>query len=103
MSTNYKIRSFNQTTGSIVVEFMDFPLFNVDLPVENGRYPEGEVLDTYIRGFLPIWVVERKQVIQAGISNAEAIAALVEPLPIETNEEQAVSEETQAAVDAWNT
>jgi hypothetical protein len=103
MSIEYKIRSFNQTTGSIVVEFMDFTPFNIDLPVENGLYPEGEALDAYIRGFLPVWVVERKQVIQAGVSNAEAIASLVEPLPAETNEEQAAREETQAAVDAWNT
>jgi len=77
----YKIRFFNQATGSIVVEFSEFPPFNIDLPLVDGKYPEGAALDEYIKGFLPIEFIERKKIIQQGVENASAIAALVEPFP----------------------
>jgi hypothetical protein len=77
----YKIRFFNQATGSIVVEFQDFAPFNIDLPLVDGKYPEGQALDEYIKGFLPIEFVQRKQIIAQGIENAANIAALVEPWP----------------------
>lgn len=98
MSVDYKIRSFDKVNGSIVVEFADFPLFNIDLPVDGGKYPEGEALDTYIRGFLPVWVLERKQIIQNGIANETSIEALVEPPPqpepvATANSEAAVAQE----------
>lgn len=81
MDLTYKIREFNQVTGSIVVEFEDFAPFNIDLPLVDGKYLEGEALNDYIKGFLPVEFVQRKQVIAQGIENASNIAALVEPWP----------------------
>jgi hypothetical protein len=81
MDLTYKIRVFNESTGSIVVEFQDFAPFNIDLPLVDGKYPEGQALDEFIRGFLPIEFVQRKQIISQGIENASNIAALVEPWP----------------------
>lgn len=74
----YEIARFIPETGQIVVkcEGLDQPLV-IDLPVDNGRYPEGDDLDIYIRGFIPVWLIERAQNIKRGIFNAGAIANLV--------------------------
>lgn len=103
MSIEYKIRGFDQSSGTITVEFADFPLFSIDLPINDGRYPEGEELDGYIKGFLPVWLLERKQVIQSGITNASSIASLVEPLPEpEPQQVEITPEQVDAAVASWN-
>jgi hypothetical protein len=102
----YKIRFFNEATGSIVVEFNDFPPFNIDLPLVDNKYPEGEALDEYVKGFLPLEFIQRKKIIEQGIENASNIAALVEPFPVPEprdlppvvaapEEEQPVSQGTQ--------
>lgn len=96
MTIQYKIRGFNRDNGSIVIEFADFAPINVDIPIENNRYIEGEALDTYIKGFLPIQVVARKQNISAGIENADAIAAMVEAKPVETAPVESVAIDAEA-------
>jgi hypothetical protein len=102
MSTSYKIRSFNRDNGSIVVEFMEFPPFNIDLPIKNGRYPEGDALDTYVKGFLPIHTIERKQNISVGIENADVIAAMVEEQPAQQAlEATELSAEALANAEMW--
>lgn len=75
----YKIIAFDETIGQITVEYGEGIVFALDLPIENGAYPEGEALDVLIKQFLPTWVVERKQAIASGISNAESIKAVVVP------------------------
>lgn len=81
MEITYKIRAFNKVTGSIVVEFQNFAPFNIDLPLVDGKYPEGQELDQYIRGFLPIEFVQRMQAIAQGVKNETTIENLVEPWP----------------------
>lgn len=80
MALNYTIRGFDEQTGSITVEFHDVGTWNLDLPIENGMYPEGEAFEKFIQGFYPSWVIERRNTIKNGIPNANSIAALVEPL-----------------------
>jgi hypothetical protein len=79
MST-YVITKFDEAAGQIIVRFdASVPPIAVDLPIENGLYPTGEALDTYVKGFIPTWHVERLNTIKAGVSNASEIAALVVP------------------------
>jgi hypothetical protein len=67
--------------------------FNVDLPIADGKYPVGEELDKLIQGFIPVWHFERQELLSAGVSNADAIRALVveesvpdpEPLPADAS------------------
>ena len=73
----YQIIAFDEAVGQIVVEYNEGMTFALDLPIEDGAYPEGEALDTLFKQFLPTWVVERKQAIASGVSNAESIKAVV--------------------------
>jgi hypothetical protein len=75
-SLKYKIISFNETTGQIIVEPENMSPLAVDLPIENGKYIEGLQLDTYIRGIIPSNVSNRKEIV-AGVTNKESIAVLV--------------------------
>ena len=79
--TDYDIIGFDETVGQIQVHFkiLNYPIL-VDLhPDETGHYPEGEVLDAFIRGLCPTGHYIRSQAIAAGIPNASKIAALVVP------------------------
>jgi hypothetical protein len=78
----YKIRGFNASTGQVIVQYEDLAPCAIDLAVdENGKVPEGEALDKAIRDFMPVWHFQRQEQLANGISNADAVAALVEPLP----------------------
>jgi len=74
----YKIISFNETTGSIQFEIPNYAPFMVDLPIEDGKFIEGEKLDQYIRNFIPTWHIERTNLLKNGIENADSIRRLVE-------------------------
>ena len=79
---DYKIVDFNETTGQIIIQVEGFPLFSVDLPLdENNNVPVGEKLNAYLKGFLPVWHVERQNKLATGIPNASEIHALVQPIP----------------------
>jgi hypothetical protein len=78
----YKIRQFDKTNGQILVEFESLPIVAIDLPVVDGKYPEGSELDSIIQGFFPSWIIERKQILSQGVSNEAYIESLVEPLPV---------------------
>lgn len=72
----YKIVHFNEAQGQIAVKCQDM-YFNVDLPIVDGKFPVGEELDNLIQGFIPVWHFERQELLNAGVSNADAIQALV--------------------------
>jgi hypothetical protein len=75
---SYKIVSFNQMTGQIVVSCDDLQQeFSIDLPIENGNYPTGKLLDNYIRGFLPVWLIDRKKKLKNGVENSSEIESMV--------------------------
>lgn len=78
----YKIVHFNEAQGQIAVKCQDM-YFNVDLPIVDGKFPVGEELDNLIQGFIPVWHFERQALLSAGVTNADAIRALVveEPTP----------------------
>jgi hypothetical protein len=77
---NYIIRSFNELNGSILVDYQGV-VFNLDLPIENGKYPEGAELDAHITMYLPVWAIERKNLLAQGVENKTSIASLVQPFP----------------------
>lgn len=80
---NYDIIHIDEMVGQIVVQVSAFPApFTIDLPIDdNGDAPEGAELDTYIRGFIPVWEIERREKVSQGIRNIEALRDLVKPLP----------------------
>jgi hypothetical protein len=70
----YRIVNFIEETGQIEIECKGYPgRIAIDLPVEDGKYPEGDQLDNYIRGFVPTWLIERYEKINNGISNADTL------------------------------
>lgn len=78
---NYIIKSFNPSSGSIVVEFENEFDYNIDIPIEKGLYITGESLHNYILGFYPQLIIDRQKQIAQGISNADEIRSLVVPFP----------------------
>jgi len=74
----YKIVNFWPTTGQIEIECEGYnKRIAIDLPIDNGKYPEGDDLDIYIRGFVPSWLIQRNKLLNAGITNSDTIKALV--------------------------
>jgi hypothetical protein len=81
---DYKIIRANPATAQIEVEFLllDGYVVSIDLPIdENGAVPVGQELDTYIKGFLPYYLVGRNAKLSAGISNINDLMQHVEPSP----------------------
>ena len=77
---NYKIIKFDEQLGRITVLPEGFDPIDIDLPLnENNEVYEGEQLQQYITGFLPIYHVDRMNALLFGITNAESIRNLVEP------------------------
>jgi hypothetical protein len=93
----YKIIHFDEVSGSIVVKYDEnMSPINIDVPLnDEGKYVVGEELDSYIRGFIPVWHIERINKIAAGIPNTAEISALVQP---ELNEQLPVQQTIGAAV-----
>jgi hypothetical protein len=83
ISTDYKIIGFNANRGQILVKFDVLPhTIPLDLHLTpEGLYPEGDVLDRYIRGVCPTAHVQRHETISKGVLNADVIASLVQELP----------------------
>jgi hypothetical protein len=78
--TDYKITAFDQTNGRLEIKFENLEhKIHLDLhPDQSGLYPEGDKLDTMIRGVFPKSHIERKEKIASGIANSSAIASLVQ-------------------------
>lgn len=81
---SYKIVDFSPSAGQIIVEFRpDMPTMALDIPLnEEGLFITGEELDTYISGFIPTWHYDRLDKLKAGVTNADAIEALVIRAPV---------------------
>lgn len=77
-SMKYKIVSFSPTVGQIEIECEGHnQRIAIDLPIDNGMYPEGDDLDIYIRGFIPTWLIERSKLLAQGVKNKDTIQSLV--------------------------
>ena len=96
MEIPYKIVRFIEDTGQIqiVCDGVEGPPILVDLPVNDGKYLEGDELFNYIRGFIPTQSMSRKEYIKRGISNSDYIANLVEEteIPDNFNNEDTIAE-----------
>jgi len=89
----YKITRFDEIAGQIYVTFtVTGGSLVIDVPVENGMYIAGEALDSYIMGFIPAWVVDRKHLIDRGIPNADAVHSMVERLTDEERTQKLTAE-----------
>ena len=78
MDLDYSITEFNESSGQIVVLCNKTgQSFAIDLPIDNGKFPEGADLDVYVRGFLPSWVTERAVELQTGVTNGDNIRNLI--------------------------
>lgn len=86
MDLDYTITEFYEQDGKIVVLCNKTgQSFAIDLPIDNGKFPEGADLDIYIRGFLPSWVTERSVDLRKGVSNGDSIRHLI---PIKSQTQQ---------------
>lgn len=91
----YKIESFDEKVGQIVVEFEDGIRTAVDLPVDtSNRYPEGIELKTLITSHYPTWYVDRIKQISNGVTNADYIKNSIEIKEELVVEESLPQEET---------
>jgi len=86
----YKITSFKSEFGQIIVQFIKngsnygVPLA-IDLPIENGMYPEGSDLDMFILGFVSDFGKNRDDLLSKGVINSQYIESLViTPTPVST-------------------
>jgi hypothetical protein len=76
-TVQYKIVKFDEIAGQIQVKCENYdPIINIDLPVDNGKFPEGEALDLYIRGFVPTWLINRSNNVKKVI-NKDYIKSLI--------------------------
>lgn len=93
---DYSIIDFIESSGQLIILCNKTKQkYSIDLPIENGKYPEGIQLDEYIRGFLPSWVIERSQQLQSGISNSDYIKSLVPEKPTENQNKITLEEVKQ--------
>lgn len=76
----YKITSFNEAVGQIVVEYSDngthIATFAMDLPIVDGQFISGQDLADELNRRSPTYIAERRTQL-ATVSNAADIASLV--------------------------
>lgn len=77
LTLDYKIIDFRPDAGQIIIFCEGYGNLAIDLPIDNGKYPEHEDLDIYIRGFIPKDLIERSSKIKKGIKNSDYISSLV--------------------------
>lgn len=78
MTHNYKIREFNASNGTMVIEFEGLQPLNFWVPNNGTSYLSGQELEDAIQALYPSWEVEQKQNI-ANLAGGEVIQSLVEP------------------------
>ncbi|PHS68224.1 MAG: hypothetical protein COB23_09630 [Methylophaga sp.] len=77
----YTIRSFNSITGQISVEFDGGQVYELEVPIQNGAYYNGQTLIDYINSYDPLAYNGRVIALAANPSGGDSIASLVDPLP----------------------
>ena len=107
MALSYKIRTFDTATGDILISVhntagTEVGAYNIDLPMDDdGLYLVGTALSDYITAFIPVDNFTRIEKVGAGVANASAITALLEPYPEQDNTDAPLDDEEafQAAID----
>lgn len=78
---DYKIVSANAELGQIQVTYssenIDIGTYAIDVPVVNGAFITGEILDAEIRVRAPTWLIERKKEVATALG-FEEINSLVQ-------------------------
>lgn len=78
IENSYKIIDFDKSVGQLIVQWdIDNSITPIDIPIVDGLYIVGEVLDTCIKGFFNISQHVRIKTIQSGISNYLDIEKLI--------------------------
>lgn len=68
---SYTVINFQEDTGIIEVYIPEIEeTFAIEVPIENGKYIEGDYLLDFIRGFIPVDRLIRKQQLAEGVINA---------------------------------
>ena len=95
----YKITSFDEVNGQIVAEVEGFQPMAIDLPLVDGAYPIGDALDTFVMGFFPSYVTQRRALIASGVENSSVIAAMVETVDEQRTPEDVANQEMWANIE----
>jgi hypothetical protein len=79
---SYKIISLDKSTGQVVISVDGFSPMAIDLPLdENNMIPTGQALDSFLLGYVPHSLIDRKKKIEEhGIPNINEIESLVDPI-----------------------
>lgn len=96
MKTKYKIVNFDKNNGSVLVKYftdgnLEGYLYNVDVPVQDGKYADEIYLNQIIEQLAPNAQLQRANNIKT-IETPSYLLDLITPLPIhnETKEEMAI-------------
>jgi hypothetical protein len=84
----YKVLNFNENNGVITLDYLNGIVINLDLPVINGAFPEGQELEDIIQRMYPVHF-EQRQLEVSGASNIAVLKALVIPeevVPVSVSE-----------------
>jgi hypothetical protein len=77
---DYRIIAANAEFGQIQVTYskagVDIATYAIDVPIVNGAYITGEVLEQEIQSRAPVWLVERKEMVAAA-NNFDVIMSQV--------------------------
>lgn len=80
MAIKWKIVKVNKDTGSVEAIYFDdasgvsFGPWNIDLPINNGQYPDEAEIERIISGFVPLNMFERAVALNAAPSTAHVEA-----------------------------
>lgn len=74
----YKVLDFNENNGVITLDYLNGIVINLDLPVVDGAYPEGDELEDIIQRMYPAHFEQRQTAVK-GATNIAALKALVVP------------------------
>lgn len=79
----YKVLGYNSKYGSLYVQFSDLDIdqtfeFNIDIPIENGKFISDEALDIYIKSFSPVSQINRIKEIKNNNLTKPAFIEIIE-------------------------
>lgn len=75
---SYRLISFNEYSGHLIVKYGDLPERAIEVPVEDGKYITGDALRDYLKGFVPVWEEERKRKVSAKPQGVEELKSMCE-------------------------
>lgn len=81
---DYKIVSVDHEAGQIQVAYshagVDISTLPIDLPLVDGEFPSGHVLDAEIQARAPVWLLDRKAEAVAVVGFSSVLGMVSEPV-----------------------